>query len=415
MPRGELPITSYFTRVPQKKRKASAALRVRSAPAKRKRLDDGLQLETSLSDASEIPQHTVNLESTRRSASPKSTRLASPHLVSGASASCRHRTSPPTIRVGKTRDSRGKSVAFASTASVHAIDLTLDSEDETSIVPSSQSQLLRSPERPQSSLPESGDDFFVPSSQSQYMLPPQLPRRKDTASTDFVPSSQSQSMTPLIPPVQDDDGFVVPSSQSQWLLPMQSQAEHNRLFDMAAGVSDDEIIPTSQSQFEIELPPRSTTRTPNRRNSSGEPGFASSSPQSYSQPNVDRGLDLAEIFENSLPAMDLATPLNQDNQDSATESDEDAPTMMPVPSVSDLASPHPSRERYDFESYSASQSGFTAPRGAADEDFGSAESAGSSLGSLPGVVKDFYEMFGGNGSYPQSFPESLRGTYTQDE
>lgn len=147
---------------------------------------------------------------------------------------------------------------------------------------------------------------------------------------------------------------------------------------------------------------------------SGEPGVASSSPQSYHQPNVDRGLDLAEIFEN-LPAMDLATPLNQDNQDSATESDEDAPTMMPVPSVSDLASPHPSRERYDLGPYSASQSGSTAPRGAADEDFGSAESPGSSLGSLPGVVKDFYEMFGGNGSYPQSFPESLKGTYTQDE
>jgi hypothetical protein len=132
-----------------------------------------------------------------------------------------------------------------------------------SIIPS-QPQDITAANPVSSPLSERFDDA-VPSSQSQYFLPFESQRCNESFSVDFVPSSQSQYMPPTNPgPIQrDDDGFVVPSSQSQCLLSREGAENFGVSQDIIARVADDEVIPSSQSQLELELLPR-RYRSPSR-------------------------------------------------------------------------------------------------------------------------------------------------------
>ncbi|KAJ6599361.1 hypothetical protein DFH09DRAFT_1130845 [Mycena vulgaris] len=487
MPIGEVPITSYFTRVPQKKKRKKNP-ETHSASAKRRRLvdaEDGepakkeVKVQGSLTfpkapqkiaparttsrrgvttprpssrDESRLLPHVVAprlpdssatniLEPSEALHTPRSPSVGSndPHslIVGGPSSLSSHTPAfsrldppaPPPMAQGDA--TKRKSVAFASPSSASGFHHATDASDHAhnvvhdaawgeppdeddapslSIVPSSQSQYISSPTLPSPSLPEpfnlftpgsqsdaSQLDASVPSSQSQYTRPPKLSLRRWNGNddTDLIPSSQSQYIIATTAPVQrDDDGFVVPSSQSQWLLPVELDGEGNcrptSSPDGTTSVADDEAIPSSQSQFELELTPwngPARERSPSLRPTSG------------GEPDLD--IDVEDMFENPLATTDGV--LGQD--DSATESDDDVPA--PPRAFEPIPSPSPEHAEYSTQSGFASGDIQSIP----DDGFGSAASSGSSLGSLPSAVKDFYDMFGsGDSSYPEDFPQSLKWT-----
>jgi hypothetical protein len=297
---GEVPITSYFTRVPQKKK---------SKTAKRKRhsVDDP---EEDGQPVKKEPRIQPSLPFPRASTcrKPAPARVVSPPLVprphvcpAGSRIPPPSRISPPApLRTAESDAVQSKSVAFATPPSVsafhHAINPPSDpdnsvadiahesDEDEipaASIVPSSQSQYISSPnlatipghKRIRISTPGSHSDSFqlddsIPSSQSQHVpTSPLSPRRWSGNSViDLVPSSQSQYFAVTPTPVErDDDGFVVPSSQSQWLLPFPLDGEEDISPAVTGGAAFDESIPSSQSQFEVELAPMSDESSLNGR------------------------------------------------------------------------------------------------------------------------------------------------------
>ncbi|KAJ7499215.1 hypothetical protein FB451DRAFT_1548888 [Mycena latifolia] len=468
MPVGEVPITSYFTRVPQKKRKEN--------PHKRKRLHDDEEYDVTTRPLKKEPRiqgsltfpkgsrKTVSALS-RRPGTPSSSdvlagplhtpvagkrlRVASPspapkahvplalvsdeptpaHLRQSSSSSA---PSPSPIRItpasqariAKGNDVKGKSVAFGMLPSAsgfheainvpnnpHAVarnDEPPDEDDAPSsfIVPSSQSQYISSTDLPLQGrfnlhTPASQSDAsqlidHVSSSQSQYMLSPS--RGNGRPNVDFVPSSQSQYITGTLAPIyRDDDGFVVPSSQSQWLLPVHGKEDDCNPPD---GLADDEIIPSSQSQFELELIPRPTSREPTHVSFPGQ----SIGPSVRSHLDVD----VEDMFDNAVVTGSASCV---DEDDSETESDDDVPSRPR--SLEAIRPPSPEHEEYSLQSGFSGGSVQSLP---ADE-CGSAASFRSSVGSLPSAVKDFYDMFGsGDASYPDDFPESLKwsGGDTQD-
>ncbi|KAJ6539056.1 hypothetical protein B0H19DRAFT_1176912 [Mycena capillaripes] len=456
MPIGEVPITSYFSRAPQKKRKkASGSHSGQSTPpTKRKRVEEPdvvpavkkeqkqaslpfpkASRKTAPSRTPLVPPRshsTVGSDPPAPSDRPTSpfshtaTRLSpttNTHVSPVASGDSNNPPSSPRKSHSPPASPRNsvatkKSVAFASSPALQSYEpnspknnwsevVNDDDSDALFIVPSSQSQYITTPYRPSSSPPERFDD--VPSSQSQYFLPSESPLlRNELSSIDFVPSSQSQYFPPTSEPVppelfqRDDDGFVVPSSQSQRLTPMEEAEDLRSSLEVPDG-ADEEIIPSSQSQLELELIPRREYGLSGR--ASDELNI--SSPES-SQPAVLSDRDVADMFEDPL-SITTAAP-KKDVDDSATESDDDVAPVLPRPSSP--VQPPP----LELEEYSL-QSGFGAYTAQSLPDDGlSAESPGSSLGSMPSAVKEFYDMVGsGDGSYPSSFPESLRGQWTQDD
>ncbi|KAJ7688441.1 hypothetical protein B0H17DRAFT_1068749 [Mycena rosella] len=391
MPVGEVPITSYFTRVPQKKKRKENP-HTKSAPAKRKRVhDDEVEdgeppkkepkIQASLTFP-KLPKDSLNLSTSRRS----------PPYACGEKTRSRHTPSlhvtTPSSPTRIVPHAKGKSVAFASfscaparNAPEKAPDAMRETtwgeppdEDDVSsfIVPSSQSQYISSTSP---SLPDRVGSLFTPGSPS--------PRRwNESPNIDIVPSSQSQYFpAPPAPVERDDDGFVVPSSQSQWLLPLHLDGDDD---------SRPNSSPTSlPSQFELELIPR---KGGSYRESSH---VSCQSPKPSVQP--DR-IDVEDMFEDPLVAT-TDNALDASRADSETESDDDFP---PPPRTIDppIRPPSPEQEEYSEP-----------------VDDGCGSSAASSLGSLPAAVKDFYDMFGsGDSSYPDDFPESLkwRGGETQD-
>ncbi|KAJ7774233.1 hypothetical protein DFH07DRAFT_800714 [Mycena maculata] len=458
MPVGEVPITSYFTRVPPKKKRKENP-HIHSAPAKRKRQNDddeeqkvqpkkdkqqaSLAFPKDSCKTAAVRPRAVGASSKRRaSPSPPPKTRVSPRVSNdpidltdddSPSVSSTSHTSPYTTpklpQIGQ-GDKAAKSVAFASLPSVFSIHnnvneasnpswdaASIDDAPSPCFVPSSQTQDISSP-NPHPSLPTPPEPFrlpveppyglsqsedTVPSSQSQYTLPtqcsPQL--EVDTSGMDFVPSSQSQYMLPspqleveaseinfvpssqsqYFPPTpaaiqRDDDGFVVPSSQSQWLPPVRLDEEEASPAKGIICVPDDEI-PSSQSQFELELKPRN-------HESVIQP------PEAPPLPDLD--IDITDIFDN--PPVDVAPAVVED--DSATESDDDPPIVLPR-IVEPVSPPSPEQGGYSIQSLYI---------GSLDDG----GSSGSSAESLPADVKAFYDMVSGDGSYPDSFPESLKWT-----
>ncbi|KAJ7047654.1 hypothetical protein C8F04DRAFT_1059605 [Mycena alexandri] len=450
MPLGEVPITSYFNRVPQKKRKQNSASAPTKAP-KRKRVDSdevdevkapkkqvSLAFPKAARKAARVapasPQHpdsNVDLESrvhhptlnpseislpttpnTRRPLSPLLDTPALPVASEGfpqlPSSSIRSPSSPlvtPPRPRRKSDAAKGKSVAFASSPLLSFRNVNApehhctpgSAPDDDDLPPSS---VVPSPNLPRSSLGDGLDDD-VPSSQSQYLFPFQLsPRRQnDPPDIDFVPSSQSQYWPPTAPePIQrDDDGFVVPSSQSQWLLPLHLNATPN----VPADVADAEV-PSSQSQFEVELKPRNGFPSPTRRASGSASSYLVQS-ASHRPSSSDLAVDIADMFEEG--SIDPAKVKSlKDQDDSATESDDDIPVILPRPSA-----PLPPPPVSQHDGYSLPPGGFSSYIDESMADEGGGSSSGS---SVPEAVKDFYNMLDdGDGSYPASFPESLRGQW----
>jgi hypothetical protein len=114
----------------------------------------------------------------------------------------------------------------------------------------------------------------------------------------------------------------------------------------------------------------------------------------------DLHVDVEDVFEAPLAATGDVLVVEED--DSVTESDDDVPNLPRVIEPSQQSPP--GQEGYSIQSV-------------LDPDDGSGTTAGSSSGSLPSVVRDFYDMFGGeDGSYPDDFPQSLKwtGAETQD-
>ncbi|KAJ7507463.1 hypothetical protein B0H11DRAFT_1967212 [Mycena galericulata] len=330
-----------------------------------------------------------------------------PESISSHQTSSSSRHSLPQLpRIVQCDIPRGKSVALTKLLSISSCPIApikdvnhwvKESDEDTpssSFIPSSQTQEISSPDPPKSAflpLPSASPslvpryDDFVPSSQSQYIHHMHCSPRHDVGTTseiDFVPSSQSQYLVQ-----HDDDGFVVPSSQSQWLLPVHLYTEAK---DTVIDATDDEI-PSSQTQFELELKPRELF---SQRHTSGwEPSSLGVQYPKVSLP-PDLDIDITDIFED--PAVSDAAPAIDD--DSPTESDDDGPIVLP-PIVTPVRPPSPQQDVFSL------QSGYT---GITPADGGS---SGSSSGSLPAAVKDFYDMVGsGDGSYPDSFPESLKWT-----
>ncbi|KAJ7122734.1 hypothetical protein C8R44DRAFT_981014 [Mycena epipterygia] len=472
MPVGEVPITSYFSRVPQKKRKENP--HTTSAPAKRKRLHADSDQEdapapkkdlkmqaalsfpkasrktvpvrtrsgTSHSDTPATPDsesHSRNLRFNRPAISPDPpTSEPSPLTVRRFSSfpASPHAPSRPITPPALTRvRSKGKSVAFATPSSLLATkspknnhaDLTNIAhwdDPEYDIVPSSQSQYITSPNlitsspplpepfmpSAPSSQPDTSDP--VPSSQSQYMLPshPSPQRWNECSSIDFVPSSQSQYITPTpVPDVQwDVDGFVVPSSQSQsqCLPPVHLNGEDDALSHVTTNAIDDETIPSSQSQFELELTPWPNGGSSHDHASGGEPTSPFLAVQSQDVA-IQSDLDFDDMFEGPFTALEGSAVADlKDN--SATESDDDVPIL---PRAELIRSSSPVPEEYSL------QSGFASVQSIPDDGY-SAASSSSSAESLPAAVKNFYDMLEGDGSYPDDFPASLKwnsGGDTQEE
>ncbi|KAJ7068004.1 hypothetical protein C8F01DRAFT_1116523 [Mycena amicta] len=213
MPLVELPITSYFARAPQNKKRKAVAPPKKQAKPKRKRVDNVVQPDL------DFPVNPV-------ASTSNTPRSPSSQASSGPAAL------PPVV-------GKGKTVQFA-------IDLTDIMDCATSStpenieesVPSSQSQYVHPlPSvrshyiQPlfQSSGFQNGDVDAepVPSSQSQYFPPPPIRRPEDSPAQNGSPPPELE---------HDED---VPSSQSQWLLP--------------TAAYDD--VPSSQSQYDHELVP----------------------------------------------------------------------------------------------------------------------------------------------------------------
>ncbi|KAJ7667714.1 hypothetical protein DFH06DRAFT_226751 [Mycena polygramma] len=470
MPIGEIPITSYFSRAPQKKRKKNpGSHNVQSAPTKRKRLDSEEPEDFQTAAQKEKKQASLPFpKASRKTAPPRTAPHVRPRSLRDESIDSEPQTSPSFVHTATRMSSpspgmnsavsgshfnklhlspitpHGKNaVAFPSPplGSLYAINSPKcnwsqvsnhDELDALSSVPSSQSQYITTPHchnplppgqsddipssqsqsqyiTTRSSLsPEQCDDD-IPSSQSQYFLPFQSPRlRNEPSIIHSVPSSQSQSQylprpnpkdVEVEPVHRDDDGFVVPSSQSQWQLPLDYfRATPNDA--NAITVADDEVIPSSQSQFELELMPSSASGR-RRRGVSFE-----SSQHPTARPDVE--IDVADIFED--PSTLISPAPLKDQDDSATESDDDVPAILPQ-SFKPAQPPSPELDGYSLQSGPDN----CAAQSLLDEGC----SAGSSVssGSLPSAVKDFYDMVGSDGSFPSSFPESLRGQWecgTQD-
>ncbi|KAJ6510095.1 hypothetical protein C8R47DRAFT_1096731 [Mycena vitilis] len=469
MPIGEIPITSYFSRAPQKKRKknpGSHKYNVQSAPTKRKRLDSEESEDSQTAAQKEKKQASLPFpKASRKTAPPRTTPQVRPQarLYPDESMDSEPQTSPSSVHTATRIPSPSpgmnnavsgshvnklhlsppgkKAVALPSPplGSRHAINppkrnwsevANLDDLDALSVpssqsqyittshchnplppgqsddIPSSQSQSQSQYITTRSSLSPEPSNDDIPSSQSQYFLPFESPRlRNDPSIIYSVPSSQSQSQylprpkpkdVEAEPVHRDDDGFVVPSSQSQWMLPLD---DFRATPNAAITAADDEVIPSSQSQFELELMPSSASGR--RRCVSFE---------SSRQPNArpDAEIDVADFFED--PSTLLSPAPLKDQDDSATESDDDVPAILPKSSK--LAQP-PSPELDGY--FLQSGPDHCAAQSLLDEGC----SAGSSVssGSLPSAVKDFYDMVGSDGSFPSSFPESLRGQWecgTQD-
>ncbi|KAJ7179402.1 hypothetical protein C8R46DRAFT_1073648 [Mycena filopes] len=433
MPLGEIPITSYFNRAPApKKRKQNAPSAPTKAP-KRRRADSEEDVKApkkqvllafpkatrkAVGAAPASPQGrppTVNLEArvppssdssltatplTRRSSSSPMHTPNSPMLPEDSPVpSSLHSRSPPITPPRPRRKSdagKGKSVAFARLPSLSfrqadVPELTPDRGTDDGVLPPSSvvsSSRITSPNLHRSS-PGGRFDDSVPSSQSQYFLPFQSPRQNDSPPIDFVPSSQSQYWPPTAaePLDRDDDGFVVPSSQSQWLLPLHL----NGVAIVTTDVAEDEI-PSSQSQFEVELRPQNTSQ----RRASSVPSLLSALRRSAP---LNLSLDVEDMFEEGSVEMAKVTA-HKDKDDSATESDGDILVIPPRPPV---PAPPPPPSQHD--GYSLPPGGFSS---CIDE---SMPDEGSLAGSLPEAVKDFYDMLDDGGSYPASFPESLRGKW----
>ncbi|KAJ7368040.1 hypothetical protein DFH08DRAFT_12957 [Mycena albidolilacea] len=454
MPLGEAPITSYFARAP--KRKKNPASPAHTPPEKRKRVEEEAPVVQTLLPFTKASRKTKPARTTpdgtdrkpRWTAAHKATTHISP-VPNLPSSSTRSRT-PPLIDLTSPEPKRkGRASVEFVTPPLRFHDILNSSKNPTNLnnhpdaistsIP--QPDDITSPNPTTSPLPDGFDDS-VPSSQSQHYFPWESPpRRTKPASVDVVPSSQSQHLPPptaepvergedgfvvpssqsqwLLPmegdpttdPVeQDDDDLVVPSSQSQWLLPMEPEpvepeddsfvpsSQSQWLLPMeGAAVSspeidpDDEIIPSSQSHLETELIPRSGYKPPRR-----------ASLQS-SLPPSDLDIDVADMFEGPLP---VTPAVREDKDDSATESDDDVPAVPPRPSEP----AQPSALVHDEYSLQYELGSYTA-RSLPDDGF----SGGTSEESLPGAVKDFFDMVGSSeGSYPSGFPESLRGKWSCD-
>ncbi|KAJ6516152.1 hypothetical protein C8R45DRAFT_1206270 [Mycena sanguinolenta] len=269
----------------------------------------------------------------------------------------------------------------------------VDQDDDNFVVPSSQSQWLL-PDTNTDAVERDGDDFVVPSSQSQWLLPVEGDRMTCPDDDDsIVPSSQSQWLLPMNKPKsipQKDDAFV-PSSQSQCLLPMEAE-------DLT---SNDEIIPSSQSQLETELMPRSGYR-PSSRDSDETTAVEAS--RQLPPPNLD--IDVADMFEDPLPGTPVAPP--EDKDDSATESDNEVLVVSTRPS-------EPVRQSSPEPGYSPRCGQSLPDDGCGAGTLGSSQTWASSQGSLPSAVKDFFDMVGSSdSSYPSGFPGSLRGGWNCD-
>lgn len=119
----------------------------------------------------------------------------------------------------------------------------------------------------------------------------------------------------------------------------------------------------------------------------------------------DYHIDITDVFED--PPVDVAPPVAEDDSPTESESDDDAPIVLPL-TVAPVRAPSPENTGFSL------QSEFV---GSTPDGCSSADSSGSSSGSVPAAVKAFYDMVGsGEGSYPDSFPESLKWTdqETQD-
>ncbi|KAJ7638580.1 hypothetical protein FB45DRAFT_903280 [Roridomyces roridus] len=257
---GEIPITSYFPLLPKKRKRAKASTSF--VPTKKQRPNEK-QKDRSLATPRTPPSNPIDLTEDSPDKSSCSTARAS----TGAAESSRRKT--PSLPIDLTADS-----PVAKRKARFLSPRNNGSEIVDDIPPS--------PTR--SSPPPTAYQFddFVPSSQTQYLLP-----IESDAETDFIPSSQSQ----YFPPERDDDGFVVP----QWLLPK----------EVAKGSPEEEFVPTSQSQFELEL-----------------------------QPRIRPEIEMAEIFEQ--PPLD------------ASDSEDDAPVMPPKPPPAPVRSPSPSQDAFSL-------------------------------------------------------------------
>ncbi|KAJ7276147.1 hypothetical protein B0H12DRAFT_1083806 [Mycena haematopus] len=463
---GEVPITSYFSRVHQKRKKNPVSYSGQPAPAKRKRVEEEdvpvarkeqalLPFSKALRKRNQLFNSTVShIHAFVPNLPSSSTRPRTPP--------CIDLTSPDPKRNGRAVKF-DKSVAFASSLSdtlnspkSNSPDLNsqqdaLSSSILDNPVPSSPSQFFFPSESPQRQIKSSGADF-VGSSQSQYLPPPTTQPFERDDDGFVVPSSQSQWLLPVeeIRPEsvdRDDDDFVVPSSQSQWLLPegtriqippnattilsfhplnhsgyfratkIHSSAERERLVpspqsqrllptEKAESLhdipSDDEVIPSSQGQLETELICRNGYK-PSRRASEKAITFRAS----QQLPPPDPDIDVADMFEDPLPGTPVAPC--KDKDDSTTESDDEGPVVPPRPSelVRQSSLEHTERSR---------QYGLDSVTGQSLPDDGcSAGTFDSSPGSLPSAVKDFFDMVGSSDSnYPSGFPGSLRGQWDCD-
>ncbi|KAJ7781546.1 hypothetical protein B0H16DRAFT_1498772 [Mycena metata] len=376
MPLGEVPITSYFTRVPQKRKHNSVSAPTKAA--KRKRVDSDEQIKA--------PKKQVSL------AFPKAARNAS----RVASASLRHSDSNVDL---ESRVLRSETFLPATPNTRHrpslsplpdAPALPMASEESPLLPPSSSishSSPLVTPPRPRRKSDAANGKAVA------FASSPLLSFRNANAPTDddLPPSSVSQYWPPIRPRRPSNATTMALWSlhpSRQWLLPLHLNATPN----VPAYVVDDEV-PSSQSQFEVELKPRNGFPFPTRRASGSS--LVQSAPR---RPSSDLAVDVADMFEEG--SVDLAKVNLKDQDDSATESDDDIPVIPPRPSA-----PLPPPPASQHDGYSIPPGGFSSCVDESIPDEGS--SAGS---SLPEAVKNFYNMLdGGDGSYPASFPESLRG------
>ncbi|KAK7061500.1 NAD(P)-binding protein [Favolaschia claudopus] len=449
MPIGEAPITSYFSRAPSKKYHKNTG-----SAFKRKRVeedsDDEVQvvkkqvvLPFSKATGNKSAQTTSHTGPSikRDPHTPRRLNRTPSHTVPIASSSLSSPiidlTSPPPKR-HRPATREGKSVAFASPPLEPAYETAGDDvlfvepfknpktpgllfalsqpESVEDNVPSSQSQHLTL-SQPSQGRDEPSTVEFVPSSQSQYLLPRLATISRSAEEDDhyIVPSSQSQWLVPNHPDIGNDDEDVVvqsSQSQSQWLRPNQAEepepveedertreGQDERSADLLAY---DQVIPSSQSDSDTELAPKTAYRSPNRARR--KTGTSSQPERDVSHTAAeDLRIDLADIFESPVPETG-APPREEQQNSSATESDDEFPLMLPQPSKSAQRSSPPAEVR-------SSQDDLAGGRTFPDIE-GSIE---SSQGSLPSAMKDFYDMLGSSqGSYPSSFPQSLRGGWSRD-
>ncbi|KAG6894698.1 hypothetical protein C0992_005082 [Termitomyces sp. T32_za158] len=180
--------------------------------------------------------------------------------------------------------------------------------------------------------------------------------------------------------IHDGEEYVL-SSQSQLVLPfhVSPRKDRRKLSSSSSSIAEDtahsdEIVPSSQSQFEKELDETSSSQTPL---ASGHT-FSSSSEEFSTS---------TQILVEETPEEYYDLPLKDQELSSATEEesgDEDDNMFPFVQSSSALKTSHESVP-------SSSQESMSYPS------------------SLPDAIKEFREMFGvGDGSYPDDFPMSLR-------